>query len=89
MGFFEGVAQRNSCACGFWIAMTADLSYTVYWNSGGGTNTKVEALTLWGLLWFNSVLGNLILHIYGDSKIIIDQVMGRASINNPMLQGSP
>jgi len=85
MGFFDGAAQRNSCACGFWIAMFADLSCTVYWNGGCGTNIMVEALALWGLLWFNNFLDNPHLHIYGDSKIIIDLVSGKASINNPML----
>lgn len=85
MGFFDGETQSNSCACGFWIFMFADLSYRVYRNGCCSTNTRVEALALWRLLWFNDFLDNPHLHIYGDSNIIIDQFSGKASINNPML----
>lgn len=87
MGFFDGDAQGNTCACGFLIVINADLTYRMLWNCGVGSNTKAEAVALWGLLWFNSFLGNPILHIYGDSKIIIDHVLQKAFINNTRLQG--
>jgi len=72
MGFFDGVAQRNTYGCGFWIAISTDLSYRVYWNGGSNTNTRAEAMALWGLLSFHNFLGIPHIHIYGDSKIIIE-----------------
>jgi len=44
-------------------------------------------MALWGLLWFNNFLNILVLHVYGDSKIIIDNVLENSSINNPFLLG--
>lgn len=63
MGFFDGAAQGNKYACGFWIAISAYLIYRMHWKGDGGTNTEAEAIALWGLLWFNSFLGNPKLHI--------------------------
>lgn len=88
MGFIDGALQRSSRASGLWIAISAELSYRIFWNGGCGTNNKVEAIALWGLLWFSNFLNIPYLHIYRDLKIIIDQVLGKAAINTPMLQGS-
>lgn len=44
-------------------------------------------MALWGVLWFTNFLGIPDIHIYGDSKIIIDQVKCGANINNPLLLG--
>jgi len=87
IGFFDGAAQRNTCGCGFWISISNKLAYKTHWYGGSGTNTKAEAMALWGLLCFTNFLGIPAIHIYGDSKIIIDQIMGRANINNPLLLG--
>ena len=87
MGFFDGVAQRNTCGCEFWIAISNELEYRIHWNAGSGTNTKAEAMALWGLLWFTNFFNIHDIHIYGDSKIIIDQENGCANINNPPLLG--
>ena len=44
-------------------------------------------MALLSLLCFNKFLNILVLHIYGDSKIIIDHVLGKISINNHFLIG--
>jgi len=44
-------------------------------------------MTLWGLLWFSKSLNIPILHIFGDSNILIDYVLGWTHIYQPTLQG--
>jgi len=44
-------------------------------------------MALLGLLFFVSFLNILFLSIYGDSKIIIDHVLGKYSIKNQILLG--
>lgn len=48
---------------------------------------KAEAVAIWGLLWFSNFLNIPFLHVHGDSKIIIDHVLGKVSIRTPFLQG--
>lgn len=56
-----------------------------------GVNYQMEemgqAMALWGLLWFSHFLNISFLHVYRDSKIIIDHVSGKAYINTSFLQG--
>lgn len=59
----------------------------IHWNGGSGTNTRAEEMALWGLLWFTNFLNIPDIHIYGDSKIIINKVKGSANTNNPSLFG--
>lgn len=70
-----------------WISIIEQLTYNLLWNEGNGTNNKVEAMVLWGLLWFTNFLNIPILHVYGDTKIIIEHVLGKTSINNLSLLG--
>lgn len=55
--------------------------------ASSGTNTKVEVMALWGLLWFTNFLDIPNLHVLDDSKIIIDYVCSQAHINKSSLQG--
>lgn len=56
-----------------------------------GVNYQMEemgqAMALWGLLWFSDFLNISFLHVYRHSKMIIDHVSGKASINTSFLQG--
>lgn len=85
--FFNGASQGNRCECGFSIAFSPEQAYWVHWGAGSGTNTGEEAMALWGLLWFTKYLNIPKIHIFGDSKIIIDYVMGYAKIYQPSLHG--
>lgn len=87
MGFFYSAKQKRLYASGVWISISKQLSYNILSNGGHGTNNKAEEMVLWGLVWFNNFLNILFLHVYGDSKIIIDRVLGKASINTASLQG--
>ena len=46
-----------------------------------GTNTKVEVLALWGLLWLASHLYMDKIWIIRDSKVLIDHMNHKAIIN--------
>lgn len=85
--FFDGAAQRGLCACGVYISMCDDLHYSIYWHGGRGTNNKVEAMALAGLLPFTSFLNIQQLQIYGDSKNTIGLATGRLIKRNPTLTG--
>jgi ribonuclease HI len=41
-----------------------------YFGGGKGTNTKVEIIALWGLLWLARKLKLDNLQVLGDSKVI-------------------
>ena len=72
IGFFDGASKLYNYGCGFVLNLSKD--HFLYFSFGGGlgTNTKVELLSLYGLLLIASLLGVLDIGIYGDSKIIID-----------------
>jgi len=84
--YFDGAAQNGICACGVYIITKEDQQFSIYWN-GEGTNNKVEAMALSGLLQFSIFLNIESLHIYGDSKFIIDHVNANISIKNHNLTG--
>jgi len=54
MGFFDGAAQRNTCGCGFWIAISTDMSYMAHWN-GVGAPTPRHKQWLYGVS-FGSII---------------------------------
>ena len=49
---------------------------------GLGTNTFVELLTLWGLLWFSRKRGIFDLRIVGDSKVVSDWIDDKNSMQS-------
>lgn len=48
-------------------------------------NARAEEMTLWGLLWFTHFHNIPDIHIFGDSKIIVDHVKGCANIKQQLL----
>lgn len=42
-------------------------------------------MALWGMLWLIKFLNIPEIHIYGDTKIILDHVKGKAQIKQPTL----
>lgn len=85
--FFDGVALNDSCGCGDHIIMDEDLHYLISWNAGKGTNSSVEAISLAGLLSFCICFDIHSMSIYGDSKIMVDHVIGKCCISYPHLTG--
>lgn len=56
-----------------------------YWYGGPGTNTRAEILALWGLLWFPKKKLLDCMQIYGDSKSLIEGILGHTNFPPPNL----
>lgn len=85
-GYFDGETQDRNCGCGFILYIHPELLYHVHWGVGLGTNTKAEVMALWGLLWFTHFLDIQTIHVFGDSKVVIDYVGEKATIHKSSLQ---
>lgn len=61
------------------------MDFNMYYriHGGCGTNMKVEAMAIWGLLWFMAFLDIHNINIYGDSQGIINHVLGSSTISHP------
>ena len=59
----------------------------MHWNGGPGTNNKAEIMALWGGILAAYNLNMTEMHIYGDSKLIIECIPGHQHMNTPDLQG--
>ena len=53
---------------------------------GLGKNTRVELLSLFGLLHFASLIGILDINICGDSKVILDWLNGSSNLHVLLLK---
>lgn len=80
------MTQEYKCGCIAVLPMDRNLAYMLHWYGVLGTNTKAELMALWGLLWFT--IGKHVhhIHIYGDSKTIIEGIYGTMHFDPPLLQ---
>lgn len=85
--YFDGAAQHNSCHCGVHIIMEENIQYLISWNGGKLSNCMAEAMALAGLLTFCIFFDIHHVSIYGDSKILVDHIMGKRCISRPHLAG--
>lgn len=85
--YFDSAAQHGTCACGVFIIMEEGQVYDIHWNGGAGTNNKAEVMALVGLLSICDFLGLQKLHIFGDSKVIIEHALSKHTIRNIHLSG--
>ena len=85
--FFDGAAQNNSCGCGIHIIMDENTQFLISWNGGKGSGCKVDAMALPGLLYFYFFFNIQSVSIFGDSKVMVDFVLGKIHISNPQLAG--
>ena len=85
--YFDGATQNNSCGCGVHIIMDEKLQYLISWNGGNDSNCKAEAMTLAGLLTFCLFFNIECVTIFGDSKVMVDYVLGKNHISDPHLAG--
>lgn len=86
--FFDGAEQRSVCGCGVHIIMDKDLQFYISWNGAMGTNSLAEARALAGLLAFSIFCDIQAISIFGDSKSVVDHVLGSCLIKSPHLAGS-
>lgn len=81
IGYFDGAQSNGWCGAGMVLRIRVGHYIFLRMKAGGGTNTQVELLALWGLLWFARLTGIPSLRVAGDSLCIINWIMGNSSLN--------
>ena len=76
IGIFDGASQEACLKCGARavVKLSEVCPFKLINGCGSGTNTRGELLALWSLLHFSTSKPITTMHIYGDSKVIIDWV---------------
>ena len=83
--FFDGAEQGGQCGCG--VSISVNENCLIYWNGGRGSNSKAEAMALVGLIHFCLFINLQDVSIFGDSKVMVDGVIGKSIIRKPQLYG--
>ena len=71
-GFFDGATTKNLRGVGIYLLINQSHFFCIKLGCGLSTNTRVELLSLWVLLFFSKETGIPSLHVYGDSSVIIN-----------------
>ena len=85
-GFFDGATANCKSGVGFVLALNNTHSINFSMGCGDSTNTRVELLALWALLYVTKDMGIPPLHIFGDSMMIISWENNRASLDSLCLE---
>lgn len=85
--FFDGAEHDGICGCGVLIIANEKNHYLIHWNGGRGSNSKAEVMALAGLLSFCLFLNLQSVSIFGDSRVLVDYVLGKNKILKPQLVG--
>lgn len=75
--WFDGAAQQSGNLCGARGVIKIDGLSKYRWtlNCVRGTNTRAELMGSWATLILSTRLCIHVLHVMGDSKIVIDYLM--------------
>lgn len=73
--------------CGAWIKISQVERIHICWNGGLGCNNLAELMALWCGLLASHNMGLNDVSIFGDSKIIIDAMVGKAVLSTARVQG--
>lgn len=68
------------CGAGPILCIYASHYYNILYTPGRDYNTKAELATLWVLLFMVGSLNLCKVHIFGDSKIVVDWINGKSEI---------
>ena len=62
----------GKCGGGMFLRINEDHNFKLWMSCGSGTNSRGELMALWKLLQFASLNGIVSLHVFGDSRVIIN-----------------
>ena len=84
LGFFYGFSIKNSlsCATGAMLFMNSHCYYKLWMCFGSSSNTMGELLALWLLIHFISSTGVDGIHVYSESKVIIEWAKNVCRVHN-------
>ena len=71
-GFFDGASTSTDAGAGFSVFINENHHLDFALGVGRGTNTKAELMGLWALLLSSQMMSIPLVHIYGDSQVIIN-----------------
>ena len=80
--FFDGACADGIIGCGAWVKLSQGERIHYYWNGGTGTNNLAKIMAIWDALLAACHLNLPHISFYGDSKLIIDGLMGNISLTN-------
>ena len=86
VGYFDGASSNGEFSCGMILFLNNDHFFNPCLGGGLVSNTKVELLSLFGLLHFASLIGILDINICGDSQVIIDWLNGSSNLHVLLLK---
>ena len=72
MDFFDGATADSSGGASVYIWINEHHHLSIKLRCGRSTNTRVEGLALWALLYVSKEIGLPYLHVFGDSSVIIN-----------------
>ena len=86
VGFFDGAVMKGFCGSRIIIKVGNVMVIKGSRKAGVGTNTRVEVVGLWTLLFCAKTWGIKHLQVLGDSQVIIKWALGEAHVKSLELQ---
>ena len=84
-GYFDGASCNKIAGASFCIFLIDSHFLEFSLGVGYGTNTKAELLSLWALLHTSHMMGIPLVHVFGDSQVIINWARGSTALSLPKL----
>ena len=78
--FFDGAALDHTGGAGIHLLISQSHHFHIVLGYGKSTNTRAEPMVLWALLHFSKEIGIPMLHMFGDSLVVIKWAQGRSSL---------
>jgi len=85
-GFFDGAAQGEYGGCGFVLHVNCSHKYQGWLHLDHCSNNFSELVAVWCLLYWANRRNIKDIHIYGDSRMVIDWLKGKINISNIFLE---
>ena len=84
-GYFDGASANHVGGVGYCLYLNKSYSFEFALGVGNSTNTKAELVGLWALLLTSQMTGIPLLHVFGDSSVIINWAKGSTALSPPDL----
>ena len=85
VGFLDGATHNSYCGSNGWFRLCNRKQYTLSWNDGTSTHSRENTMAFFGLLWFVNRHHVNNIHIYGDSRSLIEGLLGHTNFSPPHL----
>lgn len=78
--FFDGAAASKIGGAGITLSINQSHFFLIKMGCGTSTNTRTELLAFWALMFFAATIGLPVLHVCGDSSVIINRANSEAAL---------